>query len=98
MTNIVLYGAGGFGKEVAYIIERVNEVESTYHLLGFLDDGAQYHEGLTINGYPWLGTGDWIIEHKDECIRRSIHRYEQQGHGCGYRLRLAHCANCCYGG
>ena len=58
MKNIVLYGASGFGKEVAYIIERINEAEPTYNLLGFLDDGAQYHEGVTINGYPWVGTGD----------------------------------------
>lgn len=68
MKNIVLYGASGFGKEVAYIIERKNKVEHTYDLLGFLDDGEQYHEGVIINGYPWLGTGDWIIDHKDECV------------------------------
>lgn len=68
MKNIVLYGASGFGKEVAYIIERINDIEPTYNLLGFLDDGTQYHEGITINGYPWLGNGNWIIEHKDECL------------------------------
>ena len=68
MKNIVLYGAGGFGKEVAYIIERINEAKPTYRLLGFLDDGSQYHEGITINGYPWLGTSNWILEHKDECV------------------------------
>lgn len=68
MKKIVLYGASGFGREVAYIIERINSVEPVYHLLGFLDDGEQYHEGSIINGYPWLGKGDWIIEHKDECV------------------------------
>ena len=68
MKNIVLYGASGFGKEVAYIIERINAVEPTYHLLGFLDDGPQYHEGMLINGYPWLGNGDWILEHKSDCV------------------------------
>ena len=68
MKKIVLYGAGGFGKEVAYIIERINEAEPTYDLLGFIDDGAQYHEGMIINGYPWLGRGEWILKHKDECV------------------------------
>lgn len=68
MKNIVLYGASGFGKEVAYIIERINNIEPTYNLLGFLDDGEQFHEGVSINGYPWLGKGDWIVAHKDECF------------------------------
>ena len=68
MKNIVLYGASGFGKEVAYIIERINDVKPTYKLLGFLDDGNQYHEGVEINGYPWLGKGDWILAHKDTCV------------------------------
>ena len=42
----------------------------TYNLLGFLDDGNQYHEGIEIeiNGYPWLGRGDWILAHKDTCL------------------------------
>lgn len=68
MKDIVLYGASGFGKEVAYIIERINKIDHRYRLLGFLDDGAQYYKGATINGYPWLGQGDWIIEHKDDCL------------------------------
>lgn len=68
MNNIVLYGASGFGKEVAYIIERINKVTPTYNLLGFLDDGEQYSEGTEINGYPWLGKGSWILEHKEDCL------------------------------
>ena len=68
MKDIVLYGCGGFGKEVAYIIERINAVQPTYRLLGFLDDGARYHLGVEINGYPLLGKGDWIIDHKDDCV------------------------------
>lgn len=68
MKSIVLYGASGFGKEVAYIIERINELSPTYKLLGFLDDGNQFQDGDTINGYPWLGTGKWILKHKDECV------------------------------
>lgn len=68
MKNIVLYGASGFGKEVAYIIERINKVSPTYNLLGFLDDGDGFDENTDINGYPWLGKGDWILEHKDDCV------------------------------
>ncbi len=68
MKNIVLYGASGFGREVAHIIERINKVSPTYNLLGFLDDGDGFDESTDINGYPWLGKGDWILEHKDDCV------------------------------
>ena len=72
--KIVLIGAGGFGREVASIIEVLNFDNSNWHkppsyeLLGFLDDGSQYHEGVMINGYPWLGKIDWILQHKDDAL------------------------------
>jgi len=72
--KIVLIGAGGFGREVASIIEILNSTEVKYNrepiyeLLGFLDDGQQYHEGDTINGYPWLGPKEWILDHKDDVV------------------------------
>lgn len=67
--KIVLIGAGGFGREVVTIIELLNSKYSQsprYELLGFLDDGSQYHDGVMINGYPWLGKSDWILQHKEE--------------------------------
>ena len=66
--KIVLIGAGGFGREVASIIEVLNSIRPTYDLLGFLDDGSQYHEGMMIDGYPWLGSHYWILDHKDEVV------------------------------
>lgn len=69
IKDIVLIGAGGFGRETASIIEWVNEeVAPTYNLLGFLDDDEQFHEGMMINGYPFLGKKEWILEHKDHCV------------------------------
>lgn len=42
MKDIVIYGAGGFGREVACLLKRINnEVESTWNLLGFFDDGVE---------------------------------------------------------
>lgn len=66
--KIVLIGAGGFGREVASIIEVLNNVKPTYELLGFLDDGSQYHNGTMINGYPWLGGHAWIIDHRHDVV------------------------------
>lgn len=68
IKKIVLIGAGGFGREVASIIEVLNSIKPTYELLGFLDDGAQYKDGMNINGYPWLGKRDWILKHKDDIV------------------------------
>ena len=66
MKKIVLYGAGGFGKEVASIIEVINKKVPTYELLGFVDDGDVFQKGDVINGYPWLGRKEWLLEHKDD--------------------------------
>lgn len=39
MRDLAIYGAGGFGKEVACLIKRINEVKPRWKLLGFFDDG-----------------------------------------------------------
>lgn len=41
MKNIAIYGFGGFGREVACLINAINEVEPTWNLIGFIDDGVQ---------------------------------------------------------
>ena len=75
--KIVLYGAGGFGKEVASIIEVINLWGPKYELLGFIDDGEGFNESTDINGYPWLGKSDWILAHKDEvCCTCTVGRAE----------------------
>ena len=38
MHDIAIYGAGGFGMEVAWLIQDINRVEPTWNLLGFIDD------------------------------------------------------------
>lgn len=65
MKKLVLYGAGGFGREVVSIIEVLNKKKPTYELLGFVDDGSQHHERDQINGYPLLGGKEWVLNHKD---------------------------------
>ncbi len=39
MKDIVIYGAGGFGREIACLINRLNAVKQEWNLLGFIDDG-----------------------------------------------------------
>lgn len=38
MKDIAIYGAGGFGREVACLINKINEVNPTWNLIGFFDD------------------------------------------------------------
>lgn len=68
IKKIVLIGAGGFGREIASTIERINRIDKKYELIGFLDDGETYAANSTIQGYPWLGKSDWILRHKDEIV------------------------------
>ena len=39
MKDIAIYGAGGFGREVACMINKINSINSTWNLIGFFDDG-----------------------------------------------------------
>lgn len=42
MKDIAIYGAGGFGREVACLLKRINEQEPQWNLIGFFDDGKEY--------------------------------------------------------
>ena len=58
--NIAIYGAGGFGKEVACLINRINaHGDGQWNLIGFFDDskpvGMQVSSyGKVIGGMEWL--------------------------------------------
>ena len=39
MKKIAVYGAGGFGREVACMLRHINNIIPTWDLLGFFDDG-----------------------------------------------------------
>ena len=55
MKDLIIIGASGFGREVAWLAERINAVEPTWNLLGFLDDNIEIR-GNDINGYKVIGT------------------------------------------
>ena len=54
MKDLIIFGASGFGREVAWAVERLNKVTPTWNLLGFMDD-ADDIQGSEINGYKVLG-------------------------------------------
>lgn len=49
MKNIAIFGAGGFGKEVACLINKINEINPTWNQIGFFDD--EVPEGTIVSHY-----------------------------------------------
>lgn len=41
MKDIAIYGAGGYGREVACMIKKLNNEVATWNLIGFFDDGKE---------------------------------------------------------
>lgn len=55
MKRIAIYGAGGFGREVACLLKKINEEKPTWELVGFFDDGIEIgtevsHFGKVLGG------------------------------------------------
>ena len=64
MKDLIIIGASGFGREVAWLVERINKKEQTWNLLGFLDDNEEI-QCTTVNGYPVLGTIHSVTDYQD---------------------------------
>lgn len=59
MKDIFIIGAGGVGKEVAYIIEEINKKNPTWNILGFIDDNYEINNSY-INGYKVVGNIEYL--------------------------------------
>lgn len=64
VTPLLLVGAGGFGREIAWLVHEINEEKPTYEFIGFIDDDV----ALTVEGYPVLGTIDAWLERIDRRV------------------------------
>lgn len=53
MKDIVIIGAGGFGREVKVLLDDINKTQPTYIFKGFYDDGVKM--GSLVNGFNVLG-------------------------------------------
>lgn len=53
--NLVILGAGGFAREVAWLIANINQLQpKTWNVIGFWEQGAE-RIGQLINGVPVVG-------------------------------------------
>lgn len=66
MKDIAIYGAGGFGKEVACLINRINEKEPTWKLLGFFDDDPAKKGEMVSHFGPCLGGIDELNDYPNK--------------------------------
>lgn len=61
LKKLVIIGAGGFGREVADTVMRINQTQATYELQGFADDDESL-KGMIVNGVEVLGNKEWLKE------------------------------------
>lgn len=66
MKDIAIYGAGGFGKEVACLIKRINEKTPTWNLIGFFDDDPKLTGQMISHFGPCLGGMEVLNNYPDE--------------------------------
>ena len=59
MKNIIIIGAGGVGREVSLIIEKINKLKATWNLIGFIDDNINSWNRI-ISGYQIIGGMDLL--------------------------------------
>lgn len=62
MKDLVIYGAGGFGREIASMIKVINSSEPVWNFLGFIDDGVK--PGVLNRYGKVLGNGDYLNNHR----------------------------------
>lgn len=61
MKEIAIVGAGGFGREVQWLIERINEAGQgdKWEILGYIDDGIE--PGTGVDGHEVIGGVGFLI-------------------------------------
>lgn len=65
MKDIAIFGAGGFGKEVACLIRTINKNNPQWNLVGFYDDGIEIGTPVSHFGNV-LGGVEQLNEHKGQ--------------------------------
>ncbi len=80
MSDLVIVGAGGHGRELFNTVQAINTVSPTWNVLGFVDDDPRHVERIDRLGSFVLGPIDWLSDRDvsvaiavgTPAIRRSI--------------------------
>lgn len=63
MKDIAVYGAGGFGRETAWLIQEIAQRDESWNLVGFFDDGLK--SGTLVDDLPVLGGLTELNQHTE---------------------------------
>lgn len=67
MKDLYIIGAGGFGREVAWLVERINGVCPTWNIKGFIDDNEDIY-GKQESKYKVLGNCNYLKTIEDAYV------------------------------
>jgi sugar O-acyltransferase (sialic acid O-acetyltransferase NeuD family) len=67
VRELLLVGAGGFGRETAEAVRAINQRSESWKLLGFLDDAPALQSG-EVDGLPVLGPIDALDRYPDAAV------------------------------
>lgn len=65
LKKLYIIGAGGFGREVGWLVERINAVSPTWSIEGFIDNDSLIW-GDSEGEYPILGGDNFLLEKKED--------------------------------
>lgn len=68
MRELIIIGAGGYGREVCQVVE---DLDPAWNVLGFLDDREELHGG-TVRDLPVLGGVEAVDEHPDAALAVAV--------------------------
>lgn len=55
MKDLLIIGAGGFAREVGWLVEEINQEKPLWNLIGYVDEDPQ-KKGMPLNDLPVLGS------------------------------------------
>ena len=63
MKDLIIIGAGGFGRETLDVVEAINRKAPEWNFLGFIDDAQPDSQLLSDRRSQWLGTRESLGEY-----------------------------------
>lgn len=64
MNDLIIFGAGGLGREAAFLAKRMSAFTKAWNLLGFVDDTVSL-AGKMVDGLPVLGPKTYFEHHQE---------------------------------
>ena len=62
MTDVIIVGAGGFGRETLMMIEEINAVRPQWNVLGFIDDNLYALDGIDCDRQILGKISEWEVK------------------------------------